>query len=205
MMFSGIVEEIGSIRQIGGGRLGVAASLVLGDLKPGDSIAVSGVCLTVTKLEKDAFTLDLMPETLRRTGFASMHYGDKVNLERALAVGGRLGGHFVQGHIDGQGRILSLRPEGEAVIMRVEVEPAHSRYIVDKGFIALDGVSLTVIEPRDFSFAVSLVGFTRTHTTLGVKRQGQTLNVELDILAKYVEKLSRAKDSDAILTSFLEE
>ncbi len=203
-MFSGIVEEIGSIRQIAGGKLSVAAVKVMQDLKPGDSIAVNGVCLTVTLLEKDCFYTDLMPETLRRTGFASLHYGDAVNLERALTVGGRIGGHFVQGHIDGQGRILSLVPDGEAVIMKVGIEPQHSRYIVDKGFIALDGVSLTVIDPGETAISVSLVSFTRDGTTLGRKRQGHMLNIELDILAKYVEKLGRANNTETVLTSFLQ-
>jgi len=203
-MFTGIIEETGTVRAISPKLLTVNAGEIFGDLKPGDSISINGVCLTVTDISGKTFTVDLMPETQRRTSFGTLRSGDEVNLERALQPNGRLGGHFVQGHVDGKGRILSMIPEGDAVIMRISVEEGLTRYMVEKGFIAVDGVSLTIIDYDSTSFAVSLVGFTRKKTILGNKKPGKEVNIEVDILAKYIEKYSKSKNKDEVLLSFLE-
>jgi len=188
-MFTGIVEEIGKVRAARRGQLTVAAQKVLEDTKLGDSIAVNGVCLTVTGLSPDSFSVDVMPETLRRTNLGKLRPGDGVNLERPLAVGGRFGGHFVQGHVDGVGRVLSVTPEKEALLLKFEATQEIMRYIVEKGFIAVDGVSLTVVECNSTSFTVSLVTFTLENTTLGGRRPGDMVNLEVDIIAKYVARL----------------
>ncbi len=203
-MFTGIVEEVGIIRGVSPGRLSVEAKKVLEDTKLGDSIAINGACLTVTSVSKDSFSVDVMPETSRRTNLGRLHYGDLVNLERAMLAEGRFGGHFVQGHVDDVGRVLSIRPEEEAVIATVST-PAHlMSYIVNKGFIAVDGVSLTVVDCDDFSFSVSLVTYTRQSTTLDKLKPGDMVNVEVDIIAKYVERLKQ-RDNRGVTLDFLEE
>lgn len=203
-MFTGIVEEIGTVNDVGPARLAIRAEKVLEDMKSGDSIAVNGVCLTVTAVDSDGFSVDIMPETVRRTNIGRLHYGDRVNVERAMPAGGRFGGHFVQGHIDDVGKVISTKPEKEAVIVKISVPAELKRYIVDKGFIAVDGASLTVVEHDDFSFIVSLVAYTRTHTTLGTIKPGGIVNLEVDIIAKYIEKLSRGDNQGAII-DFLNE
>ena len=202
-MFTGIVEEIGKVRVASPGGLIVYAQKVLGEMKLGDSIAVNGVCLTVTALSTDSFSVDVMPETLRRTNLGTLCPSDEVNLERPMVVGGRFGGHFVQGHIDGVGRLLSVVPEGEALLLRFEAVQEIMRYIVEKGFIAVDGVSLTVVQYKSDSFNVSLVGYTRENTILGSRRPGDMVNLEVDIIAKYVARLRDG--SDTITTEFLAE
>src|SRR4030042_1569297 len=203
-MFTGIVEEIGIVRGISPGRLTVEAKKVFEDAKPGDSIAVNGACLTVTSISKDNFSVEVMPETIRRTNLGSLHYGEPVNLERAMLAEGRFGGHFVQGHEDDVGKVMSLRLEEDDVIARISA-PAHLMpYIVNKGFIAVDGVSLTVIDYDDFSFSVSLVTYTREHTTLDNLKPGDMVNIEVDIIAKYVERLKQG-DGRGITLDFLEE
>ena len=189
-MFTGIVEEIGVVRGADGGRLTIEASKVLEGTKPGDSLAVNGVCLTVTSMGGDAFEVDVMPETLSRTNLGELHYGERVNLERALALGGRLGGHLVLGHVDDVGRVVSVTPREDARIMRIAVPARLLPYIAGKGFIAVDGVSLTVVEVDDFSLSVSLVAYTTEHTILGDKSPGSTVNVEVDVIARYLERLS---------------
>ncbi len=203
-MFTGIVEEIGDIKAIGTGRLSIQGNMVLKGTKPGDSIAVSGACLTVTSISNNGFDVEIMPETIRRTNLGRLHYGDKVNLERAVPADGRFGGHFVQGHVDDVGKVLSLKPEEGAFIARISVPSDLLPYIVSKGFIAVDGVSLTVIAYDDFSFSVSLVDFTRKHTTLGIIKPGDTVNLEVDIMAKYVERLQQ-RDNRGVTLDFLEE
>ena len=188
-MFTGIVEEIGSVRAARPGQLTITAQKVLEDTGPGDSIAVNGVCLTVTEFAPDYFSVDVMPETLQRTNLGALRSGDGVNLERPLAVGGRFGGHFVQGHVDGVGRVRSVTPQGEALLLKFEARPEIMRYVVEKGFIAVDGVSLTVVQCNSTSFGVSLVRYTLENTTLSVRRPGDTMNLEVDIIAKYVERL----------------
>jgi len=180
------------------------AKKVLEDTNPGDSISVNGACLTVTSIGKDNFSVDVMPETIRRTNLGRLHYGDLVNLERAILAGGRLGGHFVQGHVDDVGEILSLQPEEGAWIARISAPANLMAYVVTKGFIAVDGVSLTVVEYDDFSFSVSLVAYTREHTTLGNKKPGDRVNLEVDIVAKYIERLKQ-RDNRGVTLSFLEE
>lgn len=190
MMFTGIVEEIGKIESISQGKLTVSAQKVLENVKLGDSIAVNGVCLTVLNFTDYSFSVETMPETMRRTNLGRLTVGKRVNLERALLVGGRLGGHFVQGHIDGTGQVIALKPEGEALIVRFQAPVELSRYIVDKGFIAIDGVSLTVVNRDSNSFSVSIVSYSRLNTILGYLQTGDIVNLEVDILAKYVESIN---------------
>jgi len=203
-MFTGIIEEIGMVKGVSSGCLTMEAKKVLEDTNPGDSISVNGACLTVTSIGKDNFSVDVMPETIRRTNLGRLHYGDLVNLERAILAGGRLGGHFVQGHVDDVGEILSLQPEEGAWIARISAPANLMAYVVTKGFIAVDGVSLTVVEYDDFSFSVSLVAYTREHTTLGNKKPGDRVNLEVDIVAKYIERLKQ-RDNRGVTLSFLEE
>ena len=202
-MFTGIVEEVGIVKAVSSTGLTVAAAKVLEGTGPGDSIAVNGVCLTATDLSGDLFSVDVMPETLRRTNLGSLRPGDGVNLERPLAVGGRFGGHFVQGHVDGTGELLSVTPEGDALLLQFKAPQDIMKYVVQKGFIAVDGVSLTVVGCGSGAFSVSLVGYTREHTTLGSRKPGDMVNLEVDILSKYVEQLKEAKS--ALTTDFLAE
>lgn len=188
-MFTGIVEEVGTVREAPPGGLVVAARRVLEGTRVGDSLAVNGACLTVVRLYPDAVATDLMPETLRCTNLGLLRPGDPLNLERALALGERLGGHWVQGHIEGTGRVLSLTPEGDALLVRYAASPQVMRYVVTKGFIAVDGVSLTVVEREAESFLVSLVDFTQGNTNLARRQPGDLVNLETDILARYVEQL----------------
>jgi len=187
-MFTGIVEEIGIVRATSP-NLTIEASKVLEGAIEGDSIAVNGVCLTVVSLNGNRLSVDIMPETLRRSNLGSLRYGDKVNLERALMVGGRLGGHLVLGHVDDTGKIMSVTPEENARIMRISSPMELMPYIVNKGFIAVEGVSITVAHFDEVSFSVSLIGYTLEHTTLGEKKPGSIVNLEADIIAKYVERL----------------
>ncbi len=187
-MFTGIVEEVGTVVAASPTSLTVAARLVLEDLRLGDSIAVDGTCLTVTRRDDGRFTVGLQPETLRRTTLGQARPGQRVNLERALPANGRLGGHFVQGHVDATGRLVSVRPEGEARVLRFSAPREVTRYVVAKGFIAVDGVSLTVVEASPDGFTVSLVTYTQEHVALLDKRPGDLVNLEVDILAKYVER-----------------
>jgi riboflavin synthase len=205
-MFTGIVEEIGTIRSVQPHRLDISAKKVLEGTKEGDSISVNGACLTIIVLGSNSFSVDVMPETLHRTNLGSLHVNQKVNLERALTLESRLGGHFVQGHIDGTGRILSIKPEDRASLMRVGTTPEIMRYVVEKGFIAIDGVSLTTVASDSASFGVSLVTYTLQNTILGLKRVGEVVNLEVDIVAKYVEQFVRNKNkSSGVTLEFLSE
>ncbi|MDO4960788.1 MAG: riboflavin synthase [Eubacteriales bacterium] len=192
-MFTGIVEEKGKIKKVLSGResgsIELKADKVLKGTKIGDSIAVNGVCLTVTGLNSDSFTADVMPETLRRTNLGSLPIGAEVNLERAMAADGRFGGHIVSGHIDGTGTIKSIKPEGNAVWVSITAEPGILRLIVEKGSICIDGISLTVAYVDDREFRVSVIPHTGSETTLLKKRAGDIVNLENDIVGKYVEKL----------------
>ncbi|MDI3339160.1 MAG: riboflavin synthase [Sphaerobacter sp.] len=192
-MFSGIVEEIGTVAALG--RVGadwaltVRCRAALEGTRLGDSIAVNGVCLTVAALGTDHFVANLQPVTLRRTNLGDLRPGSPVNLERAVAVGERIGGHYVQGHVDDTGRIVSQTPDGAAVVVRIAAPPEVHRYLVPRGFIAVDGASLTVVEVLPDGFTVSLVTHTQQHTTLAGKRVGERVNLEVDVIAKYVERL----------------
>ena len=187
-MFTGIVEEIGFVKAIASTSLTVQAKVVLEGSKAGDSIAVNGACLTVIGMTKDGFTVEIMPETKRLTNIGAAHVGDTVNLERAMPAQGRFGGHFVQGHVDAVGKIVSMEPDGEALIVSVSVPEDVAMYLVKKCFVAVNGISLTVIDCSASKFSVSLVGFTRQNTNLGKIRQGGPVNLEIDIMAKYIEK-----------------
>jgi riboflavin synthase len=184
--------------------LTIGCEKVLEGTALGESIAVNGACLTVTSVTDKQFSVDVMPETLRRTTIGRLHYGDPVNLERALSPGGRFGGHFVQGHVDDIGRVLSTKPEEKAVVVQISAPAGVMRYIALKGFIAADGVSLTVISCDENSFSVSLVSYTMQLTTLDKIRPGHLVNLEVDIIAKYVEKMVHGKKEDTI-KNFLEE
>lgn len=192
-MFTGIVEEVGIVKETSRDRLTFQAHKVLEGTKVGDSISVNGVCLTVVSLENSGFSVNVMPETLRCTNLGGLHYSDQVNLERALVLGGRLGGHLVLGHVDNTGQVLDVTSEEVAHIMKISAPAKLTPYIVDKGFIAVEGVSLTIADIYDLSFVVSLVAYTMEHTTLGKKRPGDVVNLEADILAKYVESLKEQK------------
>ncbi len=192
-MFTGIVEEIGEVSHvITGGRAGVLtlrASLVTQQTKPGDSIAVNGVCLTVTSLTKDGFCADVMPETLRRSNLGSLKQGDRVNLERAMAADGRFGGHIVSGHIDGTGTITGLKREENAVWVTIAAERPVLELIVKKGSVAVDGISLTVSDLTVDGFSVSVIPHTGAQTTLLQKKAGDPVNLENDLIGKYVRRL----------------
>ena len=192
-MFTGIVEEIGIVKETSRDRLAFEAHKVLEGTKVGDSIAANGVCLTVVSLENRGFSVNVMPETLRCTNLGSLHYNDEVNLERALVLGERLDGHLVLGHVDDIGEVMDITTEETAHLMRISAPARLMPYIVDKGFIAVDGISLTVVDFDDFSFVVSLVAYTMEHTTLGRKSPGNIVNLEVDIIAKYVENLKKQK------------
>ncbi|HLB11755.1 MAG TPA: riboflavin synthase [Dehalococcoidia bacterium] len=192
-MFTGIIEEIGKIRAAHRDRLVIGACRALEGTKIGDSISVNGVCLTVTDLSSDSFTIGVMPETLRRSNLGELRPGDEVNLERALGAGAPMGGHFVQGHVDGTGMIVAMTPEENAILVRISAPPEVTHYVVAKGFIAVDGVSLTVVDWEPGSFTVSLVPHTQANITLTRKRRGDTVNLEVDIIGKYVERFITAR------------
>ena len=203
-MFTGIVEELGKVTSAQAGNLVLTANEVLPGMKLGSSIAINGVCLTVTDFNNNSFSVDVMPETLKRTNLGLLRAGDRVNLERPLALGGQLGGHLVQGHVDDTGRVASVIPEGEAMLIRFESPPEVMRFAVEKGFIAVDGVSLTIVSKDASSFWVSVVDYTQKHTTLGSQQVGDLVNLEADIIAKYVEQLSQAHRT-GITADFLQE
>lgn len=203
-MFTGIVEEVGRVISIQSGKLVISASEVLRGVELGGSIAVNGVCLTITSFNTSSFSIDIMLETLRRTNLGLLSAGGEVNLERPLTLQEPLGGHLVQGHVEGMGRVASITREGEAILIRFEAPPEVIRYVVEKGFITVDGVSLTVVAKDASSFQVSVVDFTREHTTLGSRRVDDRVNLEVDIIAKYVEQFSQPRRS-GITVSFLQE
>lgn len=208
-MFTGIVEELGTVRSVRRGSksavLAVTARLVLEGLQIGDSIAVNGVCLTVTDFDSHGFTADVMPETLNRSSLGSLGAGSSVNLERAMAADGRFGGHIVSGHIDGTGTIAETRKEDNAIWYTIQAAPALLRYVVEKGSITIDGISLTVASVGADRFRVSLIPHTAKHTVLGQKHAGEIVNLETDIIGKYVEKLLRpAARQTSITREFLE-
>lgn len=199
-MFTGIVEEIGIIDRINHGAssavLRVKASKVLEGTLIGDSIAVNGVCLTVTSLNNGCFTADVMHETLNRSSLAGLRSGSRVNLERAMQLNGRFGGHIVSGHIDGTGRIISIKKDDNAIWYTISASEQILKYIVEKGSIAIDGISLTVARVDNKSFAISAIPHTVAVTVLADRREGDTVNLENDIIGKYVEKLMRYDDKD---------
>lgn len=208
-MFTGIIEEIGTVRRIEhgakGARLTIQAKIVLEDTRIGDSIATNGVCLTVVSMTGDSFSADVMAESLRRSSLGTLQGGSPVNLERAMAANGRFGGHIVSGHIDGTGTIASQKREDNAVWVKIKTPAPLLRYIVEKGSIAIDGVSLTVAAVTDTDFSVSIIPHTGAQTILLGKKPGDPVNLECDVIGKYVEKLTAPHKTGGISTNFLAE
>ena len=204
-MFTGIIEEVGRLKSLNGGRIEISCEKILSDMKIGDSISTNGICLTVTDFAKNFFAADVMPETFRKTSLAEIQTGGIVNLERALKVGDRLGGHIVSGHIDGVGKILSMRTEGNAVFIEVQAENFLLKQIAPKGSVALDGISLTVVDATSEKFSVSMIPHTREVTNFKFKRVGSLINIETDVLAKYVERLADFEKNPPLTKNFLAE
>lgn len=199
-MFTGIIEEIGTIKSINStgisSQLCISANTILEDTKIGDSIAVNGVCLTVTSIKSNLFTADVMAETLRRSNLGSLIPQSKVNLERAMPANGRFGGHIVSGHIDGTGTIVEKKPEGNAVWIKINCSDNLLKYIIHKGSITIDGISLTVAKVTDSDFSVSIIPHTAANTTLLQKKSGDVVNLENDVVGKYIEKLLSFQKKD---------
>ena len=208
-MFTGLIEDIGTIgkleRKGGGTLLVVNHGAVLDDLKLGDSVAVDGVCLTITELSSPSFSVEVSAETMRRTILDAKKPHEKVNLERALRLSDRLGGHLVTGHVDEVGTIASIVPEGSSQKITITVSAKTNRYVVEKGSVAVDGISLTVNEVRDDCFSVNIIPYTASKTTLTERRPGDKVNVEADILGKYLERLVSKKPQGKIDAQFLSE
>lgn len=209
-MFTGIVEEVGTVRSLKKGStssfIEIQAKAVLEGTKLGDSIAVNGVCLTVTEMTADSFRADVMNETLSRSSLGSLRSGSPVDLERAMSADGRFGGHIVSGHIDGTGTITDIRKDGIAHWYTIEAPPGIMRYIVEKGSVAIDGISLTVARVTDRDFSVSIIPHTAAQTVLSTKKAGDIVNLENDIIGKYVEKLMKPAEetkSGGITMEFL--
>ncbi len=198
-MFTGIIEEIGTIHHIKKGPnssvLTIAGNIVFSDLSLGDSVAVNGVCLTVASLTGTSFTADVMHETLKRSSLGSLKRGDLVNLERAMLANGRFGGHIVSGHIDGVGQITKIEKDDNAIIYTIRASPVVIRYIVEKGSIAIDGISLTVVKVSQRDFQVSIIPHTAKASIIGEKTLGSQVNLENDVIGKYVEKLMAPIDT----------
>ena len=200
-MFTGIVEEIGTIIRIVPGQnsavLTIQAHTVLEDAKIGDSIAVNGICLTVTQLHADSFSADVMHETLNRSALSSYTSGDSVNLERAMPANGRFGGHIVAGHVDGVGKIVRIRPDDNAIWYTVQAAPEILRYVIEKGSIAVDGISLTVADVTQSDFSISAIPHTVDKTILHDRQLGDMVNLEIDLVGKYIEKLVLSGENSA--------
>lgn len=193
-MFTGLIEEIGVLRSVSSGGemmvLNIGASLIMDDLKIGDSVSVNGVCLTATSLGDHYFTVDVMPQTYRNSNLKELRTGGKMNLERAMAAGGRFGGHIVQGHVDGTGEIRSVKRDQNAVVFEIAPDrKALFKYIIPKGSITIDGISLTVVNTTAAAFTVSIIPHTLGETVLTHKRSGDSINIECDVLGKYVDHL----------------
>ncbi|MCC6797437.1 MAG: riboflavin synthase [Candidatus Hydrogenedentes bacterium] len=185
-MFTGIIEEVGAISRRSGSDITILAKTVLDGVREGDSIAVNGTCLTVVSHDAESFVVQVSPETYKRTTLGGLKVGDAVNLERALAAGARMGGHFVQGHVDGVGRVHSVKPQGDFALWRFQAPTEVARFLVQKGSIAIDGISLTVVDPVGDTFDVAIIPATLQKTTLSSKRAGDPVNMEADMLAKHI-------------------
>ncbi|WP_409291504.1 riboflavin synthase [Peribacillus sp. SCS-37] len=209
-MFTGIIEEIGTVKAVhkkaNSSALEILAQKVLQDVQLGDSISVNGVCLTVTHYTQSGFTADVMPETVKSTTLHMLKPGSRVNLERAIMAGGRFGGHFVSGHVDGVGTITNKVHRENAVYYSIQLQPGEGQYCIPKGSVAIDGTSLTVFEVRDDSITVSLIPLTHLKTILGSKEKGDAVNIETDLFAKYIlRKTESVKKTSAISMDFLQE
>lgn len=203
-MFTGIVEEIGTVRTMTKGsnslQLQITCEKVLEDVQIGDSIAVNGICLTVKDFKSSSFTADVMPETIKATTLQTLQIGHAINLERAMAANGRFGGHFVSGHVDGVGTITTIRPEANAIYMHIAIDKGLLKYFIDKGSVTVDGTSLTVFEVTNDGFVISLIPVTQVDSVVGQKQVGSTVNVECDLLAKYMERLLVPKNEQNQVT-----
>lgn len=199
-MFTGIIEEIGTVKALGGNNLTIQGKVVLEGTKLGDSIAVNGACLTVISIARDNFTVEIMPETKRMTNLGTVRISDSLNLERAMPAQGRFGGHFVQGHVDAIGKIISHESDADAIILTFSAPGDIIKYIVRKGFVAVNGVSLTVVQCTDSTFSISMVGFTKQHTNLYKIKTGSAVNIEVDIIAKYIEKFYQPKKENGVIS-----
>lgn len=211
-MFTGIIEELGTVQRLERGsnscQITIMAQKVLEDVKMGDSIAINGVCLTVTSFDREHFSADMMAETLAKTNLKDLSSGQRINLERAVRLGDRMGGHLVQGHVDAVGTIAEQQNVGIAKLIRIKAPEDIMDYLVGKGSVAIDGISLTVIDVLPDSFTISIIPLTAKMTTLGFKKPGETVNLEADIIGRYVEKLlkkSRGKNSSPMSPEFLAE
>ena len=202
-MFTGLVEEVGRVSSIGKGEmlsLSISAGRVTAGTRAGDSVCVNGACLTVGEVDGETLTFFTMPETLRRTALGDLAVGSPVNLERAMAAGGRFGGHIVQGHVDGVGEVFGVRPEGEAEIWEFRAPEAVLRYSVEKGSICVDGISLTIVSTGDGAFTVSILPQTRDNTNLGELVAGSRVNLEADVIGKYVERMLQPRLIERVST-----
>ncbi|MDB5083936.1 MAG: riboflavin synthase [Bacilli bacterium] len=208
-MFTGLVEDVGHVQDISrSGRtiqLTIRSRIICEDLKLGDSVSVNGACLTAVHIQSDLFTADAVPETVRRTNLAELRAGDPVNLERALRLGDRIGGHLVAGHVDDVGHIVRIQPMENARVITIQTDPDITRYIVEKGSITVDGVSLTVMDVSDTGFRVSLIPHSADRTLLGRKQIGAAVNLETDLLAKYIEKLMQPGSGRGVSMDLLRE
>ena len=191
-MFTGLIEEVGAVLRRSGADLAIMAKVVLEDLKPGDSIAIDGACMTVAAVNNDNFVVQVSPESLARTTLSRLRPGHAVNLERAMVAGGRFGGHFLSGHVDGVGRIIAMKDQGEFSMGRFQAPPEVACYLVPKGSVAVDGISLTVVEPAGDTFSVSVIPATLRQTTLGAKRPGDLVNLEADMIGKHIYHYMKA-------------
>lgn len=203
IMFTGIVEEIGAVARRSGAELAILADNVLGDLKEGDSVAVDGVCLTAVAFFPKGFVVQVSPETYTRTTLGRLKPGHAVNLERAMRADGRFGGHFVLGHVDGVGRVVSVRDQGEFSLWQFNAPDEVSRYLAPKGSIAIDGISLTLVAPERNSFGVAVIPATLRNTTLGTRRPGDLVNMEADILGKHVRHYLNLDAGKGLSADFL--
>ncbi|MFD2370387.1 riboflavin synthase [Brevibacillus sp. GCM10020057] len=198
-MFTGLVEEVGILEVMTGSkeasRLAIRAERVLDGVQIGDSIAVNGICLTVTSFTSRQFTVDVMPETMNKTTLGQLRRGQRVNLERAMRLGDRFGGHIVSGHVDGTGTVRSREPHANAVLFRIAAQPALLKYVIPRGSICVDGISLTVVDVDHASFSVSIIPHTLSQTSLQDRRPGDLVNLEADVIGKYVERLMGMRDA----------
>jgi riboflavin synthase len=203
-MFTGIIGEVGKVISLQSGKLAIAASQVVKGLELGGSVGVNGACLTATVFDNTSFAVDLSPETLQRTSLGRLRTGDPLNLERPMCLGGELGGHLVQGHVDGVGTITEITPQNGATLFGIKAPHEIMRYLVEKAYIAVEGISLTITDLGSDFFRVSVVEFTRTHTNLQYHKSGDSVNLEVDIMAKYAERFIQKQKSD-ISVEFLKE
>ena len=204
ILFTGIIEDLGTVAAIKrsptGAVLTIRTAMPVARITLGESIAINGACMTVTGKGRGAFAMDISAETLRCTGLGDLKPGSRVNLERCLTLGKLLGGHLVSGHVDGVGRVVSIKPEGDSKLFTFEVAPAQARYLVEKGSVGIDGISLTIFSIKDNNFSVEVIPHTLRSTTLGFKQPGDSVNIENDMLVKYVEKILSIRATPALAT-----